>query len=201
MGYDASFNFCIGDFGANVSGNDWRATDFTINWNSGNVGIGTSGQSQRLNVNGTTYFNGNSIINGTCSAGTFSGNHTGNGSGLTNLPLSAYSTTGNDASYLLKTGGVMTGQITGITTLNATTGIFGTISTTNNTNANTPQLGAFGGTGDRIILFVGTASVHPYSLGINNGVMWYSVPSTSSHIFYVAGNPIATISARSSIRR
>ncbi len=75
MGYDASFNFCIGDFGANVSGNDWRSTDFTINWNSGNVGIGTSGQSQRLNVNGTTYFNGNSIINGTCSAGTFSGNH------------------------------------------------------------------------------------------------------------------------------
>ncbi len=93
----------------------------------------------------------------------------------------------------------MTGQITGITTLNATTGIFGTISTTNNTNANTPQLGAFGGTGDRIILFVGTASVHPYSLGINNGVMWYSVPSTSSHIFYVAGNPIATISGTATI--
>jgi hypothetical protein len=63
IGYDTDFNFCIGDFGGNVSGNSWRPTDFTINWNSGNVGIGTSGQSQRLNVNGTTYFNGNSTIN------------------------------------------------------------------------------------------------------------------------------------------
>ena len=136
--------------------------------------------------------NANITLSGT---GTFTGIHSGNGAALTNLPLSAYSTTGNDTNYLLKTGGAMTGQITGVTTLNGTTGIFGTISTTNNTNLNTPQLGVYGGTGDKLILYVGTVSVHPYSLGINTNVLWYSAPATASHIFYVAGNPITTISS------
>jgi hypothetical protein len=112
----------------------------------------------------------------------------------TNTLVNYYTKTQSDANYLLKTGGAMTGQITGVTTLNGTTGIFGTISTTNNTNTNTPQLGVYGGTGDKFILYTGTASVYPYSLGINNLVFWYSVPSTASHIFYVAGNPITTIS-------
>jgi hypothetical protein len=160
---------------------------------SGNVGINTATvpSAYKLYVNGATYFNGASIVIGTLTATTFSGS----GASLTNLPLSAYSTTGNDANYLLKTGGAMTGQITGVTTLNGTTGIFSTVSTTNNGNANTPQLGNFGGTGDRLILYGGTASVYPYSLGINSFVMWYSVPATASHIFYVGGSPITTISS------
>jgi hypothetical protein len=169
IGYDDGFNMCFGDFGPTIGSTSWTPNQFNINWNTGNVGIGTSGQSQRLNVNGTTYFNGASTVIGTLTATTFSGS----GASLSNLPLSAYSTTGNDSSYLLKTGGVMTGQITGITTLNGTTGIFSTVSTTNNGNVNTPQLGVYGGTGDRFILYAGTASVHPYSLGINNSVMWY----------------------------
>jgi hypothetical protein len=106
----------------------------------------------------------------------------------TNTLVNYYTKTQSDANYLLKTGGAMTGQITGVTTLNGTTGIFGTISTTNNTNTNTPQLGIYGGTGDKFILYTGTVSVHPYSLGINNLVLWYSVPSTASHIFYASTN-------------
>ena len=35
----------------------------------------------------------------------------------------------------------MTGQITGTTTLNGTTGIFGTISTSNNNNLTIPSVG------------------------------------------------------------
>jgi hypothetical protein len=108
IGYDDGFNMCFGDFGATISATSWTPNQFNINWNTGNVGIGTSGQSQRLNVNGTTYFNGNSTVIGTLTATTFSGS----GASLTNLPLSAYSTTGNDASYVLKTGSTMTGNLT-----------------------------------------------------------------------------------------
>jgi hypothetical protein len=108
IGYDDGFNMCFGDFGATLSATSWTPNQFNINWNSGNVGIGTSGQSQKLNVNGTTYFNGASTVNGTLTATTFSGS----GASLTNLPLSAYSTTGNDASYVLKTGSTMTGNLT-----------------------------------------------------------------------------------------
>jgi hypothetical protein len=63
--------------------------------------------------------NANITLSGT---GTFTGIHSGNGSGLTNLPLSAYSTTGNDANYLLKTGGTLTGALNG-TTINASTNL------------------------------------------------------------------------------
>lgn len=109
------------------------------------------------------------------------------------IDLSSYSTTGNDTNYLLKTGGVMTGQITGVTTLNGTTGIFGTISTTNNSNVAIPSLGIAGGTGDKLILYPGTASIYPYSIGINNSVLWYSVPSGASHKFYNNGTNTVTI--------
>jgi len=63
--------------------------------------------------------NANITLSGT---GTFTGIHSGNGSGLTNLPLSAYSTTGNDVNYLLKTGGTLTGALNG-TTINASTSL------------------------------------------------------------------------------
>ena len=68
------------------------------------------------------------------------------------INLSSYSTTGNDPNYLKLSGGNMTGQITGITTLNGTTGIFGTISTTNNNNLLTPSVGNFGDIGDKYII-------------------------------------------------
>ena len=67
------------------------------------------------------------------------------------------------------------------------------MSTTSNTNQAIPSVGNFGGTGDKLIISPGTSTSYPYSLGIDNGVMWYSVPATSSHIFYVAGSPITTI--------
>ena len=46
----------------------------------------------------------------------------------------------------------MTGPITGVRTLNGTTGIFGTIATTNNTNVVIPSVWVAGGTGDKLIL-------------------------------------------------
>ncbi len=60
-------------------------------------------------------------------------------------------------------------QITGISTLSGTTGLFGTISTTNNTYVGLPSVDIAGGTGDKLILYAGTnnpSGTYPYSLGI-----------------------------------
>ena len=80
-----------------------------------------------------------------------------------------------------------------IGTLTGTDGIFGKLATTNSTNLGAPSIGVAGGFGDKLVLWVGTASVYPFSLGINNSTLWYSVPSGSSHIFYVYGSAITTI--------
>jgi len=87
FGYDGSFNFCMGDFGNAVSGNTWRATDLTINWQTGNVGIGIVPQTQRLYVNGSSY------INGAITATSFSGD----GANITNVPYSTI--TGKPSIY------------------------------------------------------------------------------------------------------
>jgi hypothetical protein len=65
LGFDGSFNFCIGDFGNAVSGNTWRATDLTINWNSGSVGIGIAPQTQSewFNIFNTFYSGGVQRVN------------------------------------------------------------------------------------------------------------------------------------------
>jgi hypothetical protein len=82
---------------------------------------GTLLTSKYLKLDGTNTMtaNANITLSGT---GTFTGIHSGNGAALTNLPLSAYSTTGNDANYLLKTGGTLTGALNG-TTINASTNL------------------------------------------------------------------------------
>jgi hypothetical protein len=80
---------------------------------SGNVNIGTTGQSYKLYVNGTTYFNGASTVIGTLTATTFSGS----GASLTSIPFSSLT---GVPSYVLKAGDTMTGTLTG-TTINATT--------------------------------------------------------------------------------
>jgi hypothetical protein len=41
--------------------------------------------------------------------------------------------------------------------------------------------------GDRMILWKGNAGAYPYSLGMNGGTMWYSVPTGAVHNFYVNG--------------
>lgn len=95
-------------------------------------------------------------------------------------------------NYLKLSGGTMTGQITGITTLSASTGLFGTIATTN-TNVGIPSIGIQGGIGDKLILYPGTASLYPYSLGINTNTLWYSTPTSASHKFYSGGTNTLTL--------
>ena len=102
-----------------------------------------------------------------------------------NTALSSYLTSNQTSNqFLLLSGGALTGalstnsQITGFTTLNGTTGIFGTISTTNNTNQAIPAVGNFGGTGDKIVIYNGTPTTYPYSIGYETNSLWISSPNT-----------------------
>jgi len=97
------------------------------------------------------------------------------------------------SKFLSLTGGIMTGQITGITTINASTGIFSTVSTTNNTNKAIPAVGNFGGIGDKIVFYNGTSTTYPYSLGIETNALWLSSPSAIN--FYNNGSNSIIISS------
>ena len=59
--------------------------------------------------------------------------------------------------------------------------------TVNTVQVAPPSVGASGGIGDRNICWNGTSSSHPFSLGIDNSTLWYSVPSGCLHKFYVGG--------------
>lgn len=63
----------------------------------------------------------------------------------------------------------------------------------NNGYLNTPQWGTFGGSGDRLVIWPGGGSSHPYSLGMNGSTLWYSVPATCLHQWYVGGAVAATL--------
>ena len=70
-----------------------------------------------------------------------------------------------------------------------------TVSITNSYNLGPPAKAVKGGQGDRLILWNGTGDDYPYSLGMNAYALWYSVPLSSSHIFYVNASAITTISS------
>jgi len=63
----------------------------------------------------------------------------------------------------------------------------------NNTQVAAPAQGIFGGNGDRIILYPGTASAHPYSFGINASELWYRTPPGASHKFYINETAYLTV--------
>ena len=57
----------------------------------------------------------------------------------------------------------------------------------NNTALNNPATGLLGGTGDKIILYQGTVSMQPYSIGMNASTLWNSGPSGTFFRWYSAG--------------
>ncbi len=69
------------------------------------------------------------------------------------------------------------GNITSVSTINTTTGIYGKITTTNNTNKTIPSIGNFGGIGDKLILYNVTSTTYPYSIGIETNSLWISSPN------------------------
>ena len=88
---------------------------------------------------------------------------------------------------------LIAGNITSVNTINATTGIYGTLTTTNNTNLGIPTIGNFGGIGDKIILSTGTSTTYPSSIGMNTNDMWLS---TNSNLrFYNNGSNSVSITS------
>lgn len=66
----------------------------------------------------------------------------------------------------------------------------------NNQTASNPSMGISGGAGDKLILYNGTASSYPYSIGIAGGTMWFSHPGGGSgYIWYSNGNQIMSLSS------
>jgi hypothetical protein len=59
-----------------------------------------------------------------------------------------------------------------------------------------PSFGTSGGIGDRIICWNGTASSHPFSLGIYNSTLWYSVPGGRLHKFNTGGVPLVSMDSK-----
>ena len=67
------------------------------------------------------------------------------------------------------------------------------VSFSNNASVNTPQMATNGGGGDRLILWNGSSTAYPYSMGINSATMWYSVPTGTQHAWYVGGNSVMSL--------
>jgi hypothetical protein len=178
----------------------------------GNVGIGTSSPGTRLDVAGNVNIGSLSADYSLTSTGQLIlwANRTGAGSFIHMLygVGSNNSTTGDHIWYTRGNGisGIERMRITsagsvgvGTNSPGYTMQVNGTIHTTsnvyaNNGQTNTPQLGTIGSTGDRFILFNGTGSAYPYSLGISTNTMWSSVPSGAQHQWYVNGSVGMTLS-------
>jgi hypothetical protein len=151
---------------------------------SGNVGIGITSPTNKLEVNGSIYTN-NILQTGAYSilqSDTFGGKLTISnnfvGTMYYNYIYGLYGSLNIDTSQL---------------NINANTLSQKFISSL--TSTNTPQFGTYGGTGDRLILYQGGGSSYPYSLGINGGTLWYSTPSGSVQSWYIGGTKYLELSS------
>ena len=157
----------------NGLGSDGSSTYFytagTFTFKNGNTTVYSVDAAGSMSTNGTIYPAG-----GLYSTGTLTGNSvvansfTEGGVLLSNKYITSAAL---DTTYLRLNGA------------NDMTGKLGII----NSGLTTPQLGFYGGIGDRLILWKGDAGAYPYSLGMNGITMWYSVPNGAIHNFYVNG--------------
>lgn len=56
-----------------------------------------------------------------------------------------------------------------------------------------PSPSVWGTDGSRLILWPGTATTHPYQIGIAGSTLWYGVPQGAQHSFYHGGNEVFAI--------
>jgi hypothetical protein len=87
-----------------------------------------------------------------------------------------YNNGSNTLSILQNKDLICSGNITGVNTINASTGIFKSISTTNGGSESIPETGFFGGLGDKLIISTGGPTIYPYSIGIETNSLWLSSP-------------------------
>ena len=102
------------------------------------------------------------------------------------------STCNNDAGFLTSASSTPGINSVGNVAINAsspgiTLDVNGKWGTTSTTGVAVPSVGTSGGSGDKMILYPGSGSTYPYSLGINGGTLWYSIPSGGVHSWYING--------------
>ena len=69
------------------------------------------------------------------------------------------------------------------------------LNTTGNTVVGSPTMAVNGGAADRVVLWPGTSTSYPYSLGMNSSTMWYSVPGGSFHQLLVNNTEVMRVTA------
>ena len=175
---------------------------------NGNFGVCTTSPAYTLDVNGTAHTSGvltasSGIavggLNGTFLEGYYASNDRYGvymSSGVIRLyTSSAYSSSGISLGQATGTGTFSdqlfinhSGQV-GINTASPglTLDINGKFGTTTNTSGAVPSFGVSGGLGDRLILYPGASSYHPFSLGVNSATLWYSAPAGCIHNWYING--------------
>jgi hypothetical protein len=172
---------------------------------NGNVGIGSATPNTNFDVNGKIMINNGSA--GPPVIAQFGGS--GDriilfGGGATAYPYSLginsstlwYSTPANHTFYcnginmltLTSSGTTVLNGYFGIGTNNPGTAldVNGVINVSNigGTFGGPSNISAYGGFGDRIVLFPGIAgSTFPYSIGMNSSTMWFSVPQTGTYLW------------------
>ena len=128
---------------------------------NGNLGLGITNPQYKIDVSGDVNITGTFRVNGTA--------FTSSSSQWTTSSTNIYYTTGS----------VGIGTNSPQTTLDVRGKIYIKPST-----VAAPSVGTYGGSGDRIILYEGTASAMPYSLGIDASTLWYVVPTSASYKWY-----------------
>ena len=194
-----------------VTGSMRTTSNTFLATSSGSVGIGTTTPQYTLDVYGTArVFNSNtasgpvlSLLQPSLTAGNFNQLFLGQSVSTYNMGYFQFNyNSSNSSSNSLSLscfGGPVIyagGTAVGINTSSPgiTLDVNGKLGTTTNNSVAIPSLGVSGGIGDRIILFYGTASTYPYSIGINGFSLWNSVPLNGQFQWYTGGNIGMTLS-------
>jgi len=89
----------------------------------------------------------------------------------------------------------------GTTTLvsGAKLNVNGIINISNTASVGNPGIGTYGtgSDGTKLVLYQGDSGAHPFAFGIANDTLWYSVPGTGAHKWFVGGTSCMTLSSTS----
>lgn len=153
---------------------------------NGNLGVGTPTPGYRLDVGGDINFTGTFRQNGNPYIGSQWSNNSSNvfinGS---NIGIG----TSTPARLLHVAGDV---RFDSNIFVNGAEMIF---PSTSNSFLAAPTNGINGGNGERIILFPGDVTNTPYSIGMSNLTLWYSVPNNANHQWFVNSTAIMSLTA------
>jgi hypothetical protein len=162
-----------------ISSSQWTTTGNDISYTTGNVGVGTTASAtHKLDVLGTV--RATSFV--------------GNGAGLTGLPSSSQWTTSSPNIYF--TGGnvgIGTNNPQYTLDVNSFIGASRLLFPVGTQGA--PGIGTSGVSNDRIVLSPGSATAHAYTIGINGGTIYFSVPNGCQFLWYINGAVAMTLDA------